>query len=192
MAPKKPIKTTPKPEFKQTPRPETKKAAPTKSSNEPGSWQKFRNFITDERTRFIAGLLMLLGVLFLFLSFVSYFFTGAADQSKMDLSWHEMQQMRSEIQNWASVTGAILAETFINKWFGISSFAILYFGIVLAFRMMNIRISSLWAAFFHSCFWLIWVSVLLGFVASPFYENYIFVFSPGGKHGDNTSQWLVS
>lgn len=193
MAPKKPIKTisTPKPEYKpeQKSKPENKKVS---NANEPSSWQKFKLFITDERTRIVLGIMIVLGVLFLFVSFLSYFFTGAADQSKMDLSWSELQQVRTDIQNWASVSGAILAETFINKWFGVSSFAILYFGVVLALRLINVKLTTLWKAFFHSSFWLLWVSVLLGFIISPFYENYTFNFSLGGKHGDEVSKWLNS
>jgi S-DNA-T family DNA segregation ATPase FtsK/SpoIIIE len=103
-----------------------------------------------------------------------------------------MQQLRSDIQNWASVSGAIISETFINRWFGISSFAILYFSIILAFRLMSKRLTSLWKAFFHSSFWLIWVSILLGFITTPFYESYTFNFSFGGKHGEEVSIWLVS
>jgi S-DNA-T family DNA segregation ATPase FtsK/SpoIIIE len=192
MAPKKPIKTPPKPDLKPEPRFEQKKPKEVKTSNEPGFGVKLMLFIKDERTRFIVGLSLLLVVLFLFMSFVSYFFTGANDQSKMELTWSEMQQMRTEIQNWASVTGAVISETFINRWFGISSFAILYFGVVLALRLMKVRIKSIASSFFHSCFWLIWLSVLLGFIISPFYDSYIFYFSPGGKHGDEVSKWLVS
>jgi S-DNA-T family DNA segregation ATPase FtsK/SpoIIIE len=194
MAPKKPIKTitTPKPEFKPEQKVQPKSDKKISNPNEPGLWQKTKHFATDERTRIVLGIMIGLGVLFLFVSFLSYFFTGTADQSKMDLSWSEMQQVRTDIKNWASVAGAILAETFINKWFGISSFAILYFGIVLALRLINVKITTLWEAFFHSSFWLVWVSVLLGFIISPFYESYTFNFSIGGKHGDEASKWLVS
>ena len=193
MAPKKPIKTTPKQETKLDTKSQPKTDKKLTNPNEPGFGKKLKDFITAERTRFIVGLGLLLGVLFLCLSFVSYFFTGANDQSIVqDHTWSEMQLMRLSIQNWASVTGAILSETFINRWFGVSSFAILYFGMVLAFRLMKVRIASLWKAFFHSSFWLIWVSVLLGFVVTPFYENYTFSFSLGGQHGDEVSKWLVS
>jgi len=185
MAPKKPIKA--KPEQKVQSMYDNKST----KNNGRGFWENLKLFVTDERTRFIVGLALFLGVLFLFLSFVSYFFTGAADQSKMDLSWGELQKMRSDIQNWASVTGAIFSETFINRWFGVSSFAILFFGIVLAFRLMNVRITSLWKAFFHSSFWLVWVSVLLAYVFGPFYKDYLF-FSPGGLHGDSVNLWLIS
>jgi S-DNA-T family DNA segregation ATPase FtsK/SpoIIIE len=197
MAPKKPIKSTPKPEQKPEPRSDLKKQKQITTNDGPGFSVKLKNFITDERTRIILGIAVFIGVIFLFVSFVSYFFTGAADQSKMDLTWHEMQQMRTDIQNWASVTGAILAETFINRWFGISSFVFLYFGIVIGLRLIKIRVTTLWKAFFHTSFWLIWVSITLGYALHVFYAfmpSYkdLFFFSPGGMHGDNVSAWIMS
>jgi len=195
MAPKKPIKNIPKPEAKaelrQEPKFEQKRIKPPKKTGEPGFGSKIIHFLTDERTRIILGICLFLGVLFLLVAFVSYFFTGAADQSKMDLSWRELQQMRSDIQNWASVTGAILAETCINKWFGVASFTFLYFGLVVSMRLINVKITAVWKAFFHTCFWLIWISVLLGYALSPYYKDYLF-FSPGGQYGDEASKWLIS
>ena len=188
MAPRKPIKSSPRPETK----PEPKYQKPPKKSNEPGAGRKFINFFTDERTRFILGIAVLIGVVFIFISFISYFFFAYVDQSKMDLSWRELQQMRSEIQNWGSVTGAILADSLIRHGFGIASFAIIYFGTILGLRLMKVRIASLWKAFFHASFWLIWLSVTLGYALIPFYNNYIFSFSPGGEQGDETSKWLIS
>ena len=195
MAPRKPIKNPPKPEVIAQSRPESKidqkKAKEPKNSNEPGVGTKVIRFITDERTRIILGIFVFLGVIFLFISFVSYFFTGAADQSKMDLSWHELHQLRTDIQNWASVTGAVLAETFINRWFGVASFAVLYFGIVVGMRLINVKLTTIWKAFFHTSFWLIWLSIMLGYTLSAFYKDYLF-FSPGGQHGDEASKWIIS
>ena len=197
MAPKKPIKNTSKPEQKPEPRLDSKKQNQITTNNGPGFGTKLKNFFTDERTRIILGIAVFIGVIFLFVSFVSYFFTGAADQSKMDLSWHELQQMRTDIQNWASVTGAILAETFINRWFGISSFVFLYLGIVIGLRFIKVRVTPLWKAFFHTSFWLIWISITLGYALHVFYAfmpSYkdLFFFSPGGMHGDNVSAWIMS
>lgn len=188
MAPKKPIKNSSRPEQK----PEHKNQKQPKRSNEPGAGRKFIDFVTDERTRFIIGIGVLLGVLFVFISFISYFFFAYVDQSKMDLSWHELQQMRSEIQNWGSVSGAIIADSLIRHGFGIASFAIIYFGTVLGLRLMKVRIASLWKSFFHASFWLVWLSVTLGYALIPFYNKYTFSFSPGGEQGDETSKWLIS
>src|ERR1035437_1697682 len=188
MAPKKPIKTIPRPQ----PAPEIKNKKPDKKSNDPGAGHKFIAFMTDERTRIILGIGVLLGVLFLLVSFISYFFFAYADQSKMDLNWHELQQIRSDIQNWGSVSGAILSDSIIRHGYGIASFAILYFGMVVGLRLLKIRIASVWKAFFHAGFWLIWLSVTLGYALIPFYNNYTFSFSPGGEQGDETSKWLIS
>ena len=191
MAPKKPIK-IPKPE----PRPETKstsgKQRQTPKMNEAIFGAKLKSFLSDERTRIILGIGVLLGVLFLFMSFVSYFFFAYVDQSKMDLSWSELQKMRSDIQNWGSVLGAVCADDFLRHGFGIASFSALYFALVVGLRLMLIRITAIWKAFFHACFWLIWLSVVLGYALIPFYEKYTFSFSPGGEQGDAVSRWLIS
>ena len=195
MAPRKPIKPASKAESKAESKKEIKaeprKQAEKPKSNEPGLVDNIKSFIVDERTRFIAGILLLLGVLYLTLAFISYFFTGAADQSKMDLPFGELRQLRTEIQNWTSVTGAFLAENLIHRWFGISSFAIPAFGIIIGFKMLNIKSPSLWKSFFHASFWLIWVSVTLGFAVNPFVKGWIF-FAPGGQHGEAISELLNS
>jgi S-DNA-T family DNA segregation ATPase FtsK/SpoIIIE len=191
MAPRKPIKTISKPELRPEPKQERKNKRKTANSNKIGFGKKLRNFITDERTRFIIGIAVLVGVCFLLVSFISYFFTGAADQSKMDLSWSEMQLKRVDIQNWASVAGAILSETFINRWFGVSSFFIVIFGFVLGLRLMKVRIASLWKSFFHASFWLVWLSVTLAYSLSSFTKDYLF-FSLAGEHGDGANKWLIS
>ena len=188
MAPKKPIKTS----FRAESTPDFRNQRQPKKTNGPGVGYKIKAFVTDERTRFIVGIGIMIGMLFLFLSFISYFFFAYVDQSKMDMSWHELQLMRSDIKNWGSVSGAILADSLIRHGFGIASFAILYFGTILGFRLMKVRIASLWKSFFHASFWLIWLSVALGFALIPFYNYYTFSFSPGGEQGDETSKWLIS
>jgi len=192
MAPKKPIKTIPKPETRQETKSAPGKQRQQTQTNGPSTGVKLKKFFTDERTRIILGIAVLIGVLFLFISFISYFFFAYADQSKMDLSWHELQLMRSEIQNWGSVLGAVLADAFLRHGFGIASFAVIYFGLVIGLRLMMIRIASAWKVFFHSFFWLVWLSVTLGYALIPFYEKYTFSFSPGGEQGDAVSRWLIS
>ena len=180
MAPRKPIKkqTSAKKEHKDTP---PAKIKTPRDPNEPRSMDKIIAFFKDEKIQFIFGLLIFLFVLFIFVSLVSYFFTGAADQSKMGTSWNDLNKTRLDVRNWGSLAGAKLSETLINKWFGVSSFALLFFGTVVAFRLMHVRITSITKAFFHSFFWLLWLSAILGFVFAPFYKDILF-FSPGGEH----------
>ncbi len=191
MAPRKPIKPTSKTESKRELKSGNKKRQEKTKSNEPGLWDKARSFVTDERLRFIAGILLLIGVLYFLLAFISYFFTGAADQSKMDLPVGELRQLRTEIQNWTSVTGALIAETLIHRWFGVSSFAMLFFAGVISLKMLKVKTPSVWKSFFHASFWLIWLSITLGFAVNPFVKDRIF-FAPGGQHGEAASDWMIS
>jgi len=188
MAPKKPIKTISKPE----PKAASKKESKPRDPNEPGVGVKLKNFLIDERTRIVMGIAVLIGVLFLLVSFVSYFFFAYVDQSKMELSWGELQKMRSDIQNWGSVLGAILSDTFLRRGYGIASFALIYFGTIIGLRLLAAKVTPVWKAFFHTCFWLVWFSTLLGFVLIPFTDSYTFSFSPGGEQGDEVSRWLIS
>jgi S-DNA-T family DNA segregation ATPase FtsK/SpoIIIE len=193
MAPKKPIKSAPKEQtqnlFESSPFSKADKKSPSTSAS--SIWEKFKAIILDEKTCFVIGVFTLFSVFFLFISFLSYFFTGSYDQSKMELPWREILSQRSEIHNWASVMGAILSELFINRWYGIASVSFLYFGLIIGLRLINVKVISVWKAGLHGVFWLIWISILCGFVFDPLLNDFLF-FSLGGQHGDAISNQLVS
>ncbi len=153
-------------------------------------WKQISSFCNDERFRFILGLLLIIVVLYTLLAFISFFFTGAADASILENQWDDQSAMRKNITNWTGILGAILANAFLDKWFGVSSFVILFAAAVLAFRLMGVKRFSLWRTFFHSAFWLIWGSIAIGFVCKPFYMDSFFRW--GGGHGLGISDWLVS
>lgn len=159
----------------------TKYRAPKRES----SFPKIIKFFKDERTHYITGLFILLITLFLFVSFISYFFTGAADKSIFDnINLSDSIHIRSGVKNWASVLGAYFSETIIDNWFGISSFAIIFFLVAVGLRLMHVKFVKMWKAFFHSFFWLVWLSVFFSFVTKllPFVQPSF--FSLGGKHGE--------
>ena len=198
MAPRKPVKTIPKPEPRPEPKPERKSQNTYEKKEKSELGKNLKYFLTDERTRFVVGIMLLIATVYLFVSFISYFFTGAADYSKFDSASTVMDKAhRTGIQNWSSIIGAYLAEKLINQWFGVSSFFIVVFGIVLGLRFMKVRIASLWKAFFHCCFWLIWLSAFLGYILNLYStlapaNKDIFFFSIAGQHGEGASEWLTS
>ena len=150
----------------------------------PGVFSRLIAFLKEERTYFIFGIILAVFVLYAFMSFVSYFFTGAADKSVFDNNtFQEALSGRHDVKNWTSVMGAYLSETFIDNLFGVSSFAILFFLLIVSLRMMRVKIMPVWQAFFHAFFWLIWLSVLLGFVTDIFPALQPSFFSLGGSHG---------
>ena len=198
MAPRKPVKTIPKPEPRLEPKSERKSQNTSEKKEKSELGKNLKYFLTDERTRFVVGIMLLVATVYLFVSFISYFFTGAADYSKFDSASTVMDKAhRTGIQNWSSIIGAYLAEKLINQWFGISSFSIVAFGIILGLRFMKVQIASLWKAFFHCCFWLIWLSAFLGYILNLYStlapaNKDIFFFSIAGQHGEGASEWLTS
>jgi len=195
MAPRKPIKPGQKPEvkqeFKNTYNTDNKTVNQSAKTDTGSFWKDLIGFFKDDRTHFVAGILVIIAVLYFALAFVSYFFTGAADQSKMDLPFSEAIRLRTDIQNWTSVTGAYIAETMIHKWFGISAFSLLFFGFIVGLKFLRVKTLSFTAAFFHTAFWLIWLSISLAIAVNPFVKGWIF-FAPGGLHGEFVSDWINS
>ncbi len=171
---------------KQAPRAKTKK----KSSG--SQWYgELLKIIKNERLHLILGVVLLAIFIYLLVGMLSYFFTGAEDQSVMHgRTTKEIFGQRSAIQNITNVMGALFAQSAIDKGFGIGAFAIPFFFILLAFRLMKRKFMSLWKAFFHAGFWLLFLSLSLGFVDNYFEPNIFFKL--GGNHGKNISSWLIS
>lgn len=196
MAPRKPVKPTQSSDSKTTNKPSARSASKVSSPSKPtsestGFFKSIRLFLTDDRTRFVLGTFAFIGALYLLLAFVSYFFTGAADQSKMDLSLREAVEQRIDIQNWTSVAGAYLSETLIHRWFGLASFSLVFFAFIISMKLLKVKTMSLVSAFFHTSFWLIWLSVTLALAVNPFVRDVLF-FAPGGLHGEVISDYVSS
>ena len=84
---------------------------------------KLKSFLKSEMTHFITGLIILMFGAFLSLAFLSFFFTGDADQSSLEnLPLSQLTDVKNEINNWTGYFGAYLADLFINRWVGISAF----------------------------------------------------------------------
>lgn len=147
-------------------------------------------FFKNETLHFTVGILLLMIVVFVTMGMISYFFTGAEDQSKMELGLSQLHQMRKEIHNLTSVAGAFISHNLIHQAFGVSAFTIPFFFLIMALRFMKVKIMSLLKAFFHSFFWLVWPSVALGFIDLYFRPNIFFRL--GGQHGVFSSDWLIS
>ena len=96
----------------------------TKPAKERGS---FMAFFKDQKFSFVLGILLLAFTLYLSIAFISFIFSGDADQSKLELKWSELV-FKSDIKvdNKAGKTGAFLADVIINKAFGVASFIFIY------------------------------------------------------------------
>ena len=117
-----------------------KKATTTKqnSNNGPGKFAMMKMFFTNERTRFITGLVIAIITIYIGLALISFFFTGGSDQSKIEnVPLTDLLTNRGSVENWTGVRGAVLADLLMNRWFGISSFMILFFLGSVGAKLMN-------------------------------------------------------
>ena len=81
------------------------------------------DFFRDPRFHLALGFFLLGISLFLITAFVSYLFTGKADQSVVEgLGESSVLDSGNETDNWLGLYGAITSHYFIFRWFGISAF----------------------------------------------------------------------
>ena len=170
-----------------------KKATATKqnSNNEPGKFAVMKAFFSSERTRFITGLVIAIITIYIGLSLISFFFTGGADQSKIEnVPLSDLLTNRGSVENWTGVRGAFLADLLMNRWFGISSFMILFFLGSVGAKLMNLRKVSLLKRFLFSAAMLVWGSLFFAFVFITGYED-TFMYL-GGQHGYYLSEMMIT
>ncbi len=139
-----------------------------------------------ETLRFFVGLLLLILALFMLLSFTSYLFTGAKDQSLME------QGLMEGFMNHAGAIGAYCARYWMNRCFGFSAFLIPVFMIIAAMKLTRAYKVRLWKWFLNCSILAIWFSVACSFFLQETFEGlsgWEFI-NPGGDHGLFISNWL--
>ena len=152
---------------------------------------KTKRVLQDERTRFIEGLLLLIFAIFLTISFISFFFSGAADQSIID--YHSVKSphyIGNGIHSWTGLWGAYCADLFINRWIGISAFFIVFFLGGVGLKLMKVITFSTVKALAYTTALCVIVSLACGFFFLHLYEDsYLFL---GGYQGYYVTLWLES
>ena len=152
---------------------------------------RLKSVLYNETASFVVGLVLVLFSVYLLLAFVSFFFTGAADQSIIDSGdAAALASVDNGVRNYAGARGAQLAEYLMNDCFGLAAFFIPVFLTVFGLSLMRVRRMRVGHWFIACALLLVWFSVFLGFAFGGLYTD-SFVY-PGGMHGYNVSRWLVS
>jgi S-DNA-T family DNA segregation ATPase FtsK/SpoIIIE len=160
----------------------------TKTKNSTTSKIKKPDFKLSSQQKFIFGsLLIIIGIL-LFIAFLSFFFTGKADQSIIT----ELSSRDIEAQNWLNKLGAWVSDLFITRGFGISSFIlsglIFLSGVYITLDINKAKLLKHWI---WGLLITIWLSVLFGFFTHQYdalggtigYETNSFLQAYMGKIG---------
>jgi len=137
----------------------TKTKKPTKSKLKKNSYE-----LSNQQKLVLGSFFVIIGVA-LFISFVSFFFTGKADQSTLnDFIYKDV-----EAQNWLSKLGAWLSDFFIHRGFGVSAFIIAFlFMLSGIYVIINQKKTELFKHWFWGLYLIIWFSIFFGF----FSKNY--------------------
>ena len=168
-----------------------KTTAKQNTNNGESKFKGIRNFFTSERTRFITGLVISIVTIYVGLALISFFFTGGADQSKIEnIPLSDLVINRGSVENGTGVRGAFLADLLMNRWFGISSFLILFFLGSVGAKLMNLSRVSLLKRFLFSAAMLIWGSLFFAFIFIRGYED-TFIYL-GGQHGYYLSEVMMN
>jgi S-DNA-T family DNA segregation ATPase FtsK/SpoIIIE len=137
----------------------------------------------SERTQFILGVIVAFVGIFMLLAIISFFFTGAADQSKvLNVSfWQLIRSSNLEVDNWTGAGGAFIAERLVNDWFGLFSSLIPIFFIYIGLRLMRVSKFSFIKALFATAFGLICGSISSAFILDNILPDSHVKW--GGAHG---------
>ena len=138
--------------------------------------------ISNERTDFVLGVVLILMAVYVALAMFSFFTTGKADQSILeDLRPGEWLNTGKEFANYCGSLGAILAYTLITLNFGFAAFAIPVFILLVGAKLTRAYKVNLWKTFFYLAIIMIWCSVAFAKFLTPLTGS--LTFNPGGNHG---------
>ena len=138
--------------------------------------------ISNERTDFVLGVVLILLAVYVGLAMFSFFTTGKADQSILeDLRPGEWLNTGKEFSNYCGSLGAILAYTLITLNFGFAAFAIPVFILLAGAKLTRAYKVNLWKTFLYLAIIMIWCSVAFAKFLTPLTGS--LTFNPGGNHG---------
>ena len=151
--------------------------------------KKNSNNENKERLSFILGAIIFGISIYLCFAFVSYFTTGAADQTLIEEPRAgEVMNEHHEFANTCGSLGAYASWFFIKHCFGLPAFLIPVLLFVVAIHLMKAyRVNLLkWAL--ASMLLMIWASVALATFLEPLFANAS--YNPGGDHGLYISSFI--
>jgi S-DNA-T family DNA segregation ATPase FtsK/SpoIIIE len=162
------------------------KSSPDKLKPEKEEKVNIKKLARDERTWKILGTIFLLISIFLFISFISYFFTWRVDQDKVFKGTSFLFDDEIKVANLLGRLGAFISHFFIYKGFGIASLLICTFFFIVGVNLLfNRKVFSIWRNLRYVTVGLLVLCVSLAFI----FGNSNFPF--GGGVGVMLSDWLV-
>ncbi len=150
-------------------------------------------FLHDRRFKLFIGFTFLLLSFFLTIAFVSYLFTGQADQSVVEsINATGLKESGQETENWLGLSGAWVSHFFIYELLGIGAFFLLPIIFFIGTRIVFKRVTVSRSYVLGLCsFSMLWLSLTLGYIVLTTDKVDQLGFLGGGI-GVETAIWLSS
>ena len=149
----------------------------------------FKDIFHNEKLNFVLGCILVCVAIYLILAFISYFSTGAADQSLIeDPRDGEVMNAHHEFSNTCGSIGAYASWYFIKRCFGLPAFLIPVFILLLGTNLIRAFKVNLLKWFLSLMVLMIWASISLAKFLAPFMTDAC--FNPGGDHGAYICQYI--
>jgi S-DNA-T family DNA segregation ATPase FtsK/SpoIIIE len=140
-----------------------------------------KHFFKSDSTHFVLGLIFLMFSVYATIAVISFFFSGDADQSRIEgLSLFHWGHVGG-IENWTGTRGAILSNILLNKGFGVATIFLLLFLMFTGLRLMKAKYVNLLKYFIICSVLTIWTSLALSFFFGKLFKDTAIYI--GGKHG---------
>jgi len=148
-----------------------------------------KNIFENDRLNFFVGLVIFILAIYFVLAFISYFTTGAADQSMIETPREgEFLNQHREFCNSCGSVGAYTAWYFIKRCFGLAAFMIPAFMLIMGIHLMRAYRVNLLKWFMSMMVIMVWASVTLAKFLTPFFVDAC--YNPGGDHGLFVCQYI--
>lgn len=166
-----------------------------KNKNESKEIYSLEGFGKKELFSFSIGILLFVFSFFLLIAFSSYLYSGHSDFDILENPSYEEIQNSAEapvFKNVCGSLGAMVAYFFIGKCFGLTSYLIPVFLVILGMKLMKVYKVRIIKWFILLSLLLVWSSVFLSSIAAmlPFFDTSF--INPGGNHGKFVANWLTS
>ncbi|MBO4720832.1 MAG: DNA translocase FtsK 4TM domain-containing protein [Prevotella sp.] len=148
-----------------------------------------KNIFSNEILWIFVGFIIIALAIYMLIAFISYLSTGAADQTMIE-SAREGELMNPQVvfANTCGKLGAYISNYFIKCCFGLPSFLIPLFMILLGVHLIKAYHVNLLKWFMSMMIIMIWASVTFAKFLSPLFVDAC--YNPGGDHGIYICQWI--
>ena len=167
----------------------TSRTSAKSNEKEKDSAPKKTSGLNMKKVRTIAGSLLTLTAVFLFISCVSFLFTWSYDQDyvlNVNFFDYIFNSSIPAPQNWLGKFGAWMSHLIIYGSFGVSAFAFCFIGFLVGIKILfNVELLPLKKSIMVSFLYMLWVSLFFGYFSS--HVNYL-----GGTFGYYLNEWLIT